>query len=180
MNSGTGDLLIRPARQADVAAMRNIERQLVEIGAGIVMTTQDLGDDDALHEGRFAEKLGRLEAGSGCCLVAVLAGRLAGHVTLERYKPVRLRHAALLDLSVAPDVQGHGVGQQLMQEVVAWARGETAPEISRIQANVLADNDRAVHIYRKLGFVIEGTRRNFLKCADGTYIDDHMMALTLE
>ena len=85
-----------------------------------------------------------------------------------------------VDVAVAPAFQGHGVGQRLLRDILAWAKSEARPPIRRIQANVLADNERAIHIYQGFGFEIEGTRKRFLQIADGSFVDDHMMALVME
>ena len=45
----------------------------------------------------------------------------------------------------------------------------------RIQLGVLADNALAIALYRKLGFIEEGIRREML-LIDGVYIDEIMMA----
>jgi RimJ/RimL family protein N-acetyltransferase len=51
-----------------------------------------------------------------------------------------------------------------------WAFGFT-----RIQLEAFATNARAIALYRKVGFVDEGVRRQAL-CIDGVFIDEVLMA----
>jgi RimJ/RimL family protein N-acetyltransferase len=48
--------------------------------------------------------------------------------------------------------------------------------VHRLELQVYAFNPRARHVYDKLGFSYEGTRRQAL-CWDGHWIDSHVMAI---
>jgi L-phenylalanine/L-methionine N-acetyltransferase len=52
---------------------------------------------------------------------------------------------------------------------------ERSGEVLRLELTVYTDNAAAVALYRKQGFVIEGTHRGFA-LRDGVYIDAHAMA----
>ncbi len=58
-------------------------------------------------------------------------------------------NAHLLAIVVAPSVDGHGVGQQLMGELDAEARRRGAVTMS---LNVFTANERARALYQRLGF----------------------------
>jgi putative acetyltransferase len=45
----------------------------------------------------------------------------------------------------------------------------------RIELGVYADNERAIRMYRRFGFELEGTQRAFA-LRDGVYVDSLMMA----
>ena len=47
--------------------------------------------------------------------------------------------------------------------------------IDRIELTVFADNDSGIALYRKFGFVIEGTGKGFA-LRNGEYVDAHYMA----
>jgi diamine N-acetyltransferase len=49
----------------------------------------------------------------------------------------------------------------------------------RISLHVIADNRRAVHVYQKLGFKIEGTMKDSYFGEDRKYHDELMMGLLL-
>ena len=48
--------------------------------------------------------------------------------------------------------------------------------VHRVELQVYAFNPRARHVYDKIGFSYEGTRRQAL-CWDGQWIDSHVMAI---
>jgi putative acetyltransferase len=47
--------------------------------------------------------------------------------------------------------------------------------LHRIELTVYVDNAPAIHLYEKIGFVIEGTARDFA-LRGGVYVDVHTMA----
>jgi L-phenylalanine/L-methionine N-acetyltransferase len=47
--------------------------------------------------------------------------------------------------------------------------------LSRLELTVFVDNEPAVKLYRKLGFVVEGTHRKFA-LREGEHVDCYVMA----
>ena len=60
----------------------------------------------------------------------------------------------LLSMWVAPFARGHGVGDALVNSVIAWAREQQA---SRVALAVFKGNERAAALYRRHGFMEVGT-----------------------
>jgi len=56
--------------------------------------------------------------------------------------------------------QGKGYGQEAMKLMLDYGFGIL--NLHRIELNVFAFNDRATHVYEKLGFVKEGVNRDAL------------------
>jgi ribosomal protein S18 acetylase RimI-like enzyme len=83
----------------------------------------------------------------------------------------------LTDLTVAvhPDVQGRGVGAALFEALFAAAEALT-PRIERVELLCRHGNLRAVRLYQRLGFVIEGRFPRRVRLPDGTIEDDLAMA----
>ena len=88
-----------------------------------------------------------------------------------------LRHTTTLGISVRRAWQNKGVGHALMQAAIDWAKSTGV--VTRIELQVYADNDRAVHLYRRCGFTPEGLRRRAARRPNGEYVDDLVMALLL-
>lgn len=86
---------------------------------------------------------------------------------------LRTRHVAGLGLCVAPAWWGRGVGSALMQRLLDWA--DHWAGLLRIELGVFPDNARAIALYRKFGFELEGTQRAWA-LRDGAYVDSLMMA----
>lgn len=107
-------------------------------------------------------------------LVAEHDGEVVGSAGLHPVGPaLRRRHAAMIGISVAVPAQGRGVGSALMQALCDYADGWA--QVLRIELGVFTDNTRAIALYRRFGFEIEGTHRGYA-LRDGVYADIHTMA----
>jgi L-phenylalanine/L-methionine N-acetyltransferase len=107
-------------------------------------------------------------------LVAERGTRMVGSAGLHPGGPaLRRRHVAMLGISVAAEAQGQGVGRALMQALCDYA--DQWAQILRIELTVFADNERAIRLYRSLGFVHEGTHRGYA-LRQGEFVDAHSMA----
>jgi L-phenylalanine/L-methionine N-acetyltransferase len=107
-------------------------------------------------------------------LVAELGGEVVGSLGLHPASDrVRRRHVAMLGISIAGAAQGQGVGSALMAAALDYA--DRWAQILRIELQVYADNARAIALYRRFGFVHEGTHRAYAM-RDGAYVDSLSMA----
>lgn len=100
-------------------------------------------------------------------------GRLAGYFLLM--PAVDDMH--LLNLTVRPDLQGRGVGRQLLDKVAALTR---AAGIGAMLLEVRPSNRKAVSIYRHTGFTQIGLRKNYYPAAGQTREDAIVMRLDLD
>jgi putative acetyltransferase len=107
-------------------------------------------------------------------LVATIAGEVVGNVGLHAAsKSPRRRHVGSIGMAVRDDRQRRGVGTALMQSVIELA--DRWLNYRRLELGVYTDNVAAIELYRKFGFVIEGTSRAYA-FRDGRYVDAYMMA----
>jgi len=65
-----------------------------------------------------------------------------------------------------------------MRDLMDWA--QQTPRVGKIELLVRATNERAIHLYSKLGFVEEGRFRNRVRLPDGELVDDIAMAWFLD
>lgn len=109
-------------------------------------------------------------------LVAVDArGGLLGELDCRAARPRRRRHRARLGVNVAAAARGIGVGRALVSATIDWARAH--PTLEKLTLGVMAENQRAVALYRSLGFIQEGRRVKEFRLGPGRYADDLVMAL---
>ncbi|MDM0046796.1 GNAT family N-acetyltransferase [Variovorax dokdonensis] len=115
---------------------------------------------------------------SACFYVWELGGAVAGFYKATRY-PGRARHVALLGtLAVDPQRHGQGVGQAMLADAIERLK---ADGVRRIELYAESDNAQALRFYQKLGFVHEGTLRQFYKRADEPhFVDEYVMGLLVE
>ena len=105
--------------------------------------------------------------------VIEVAGLLAGWCDITPPSDNEaLRHVGQLGMALLPEHRGKGLGEQLLSATLS--AGDSFG-YTRTQLGVFATNDRAIHLYRKVGFVEEGTHRKYLKI-DEKYVDEILMA----
>lgn len=108
----------------------------------------------------------------------LLVGELDGEVVASAGMhpsgtALRRRHAMMIGISVARAAQGRGVGRALMAAMCDYADNWSG--VLRLELTVYADNARAIALYRKFGFEVEGTHRAYAM-RDGAYVDALAMA----
>ena len=107
-------------------------------------------------------------------LVACVDTEVIGQLGLHTFPhSPRRRHVGQLGMAVRDDWQGKGAGTALMQAAVDLA--DKWLNLERLELEVYTDNEPAVRLYTKFGFVIEGTLVRFA-FRDGRYVDAYAMA----
>lgn len=106
-------------------------------------------------------------------LVAELGGRIVGILDSANGHRQRIAHNAEFGMSVAADLRSQGIGAHLLTALIEW--GAAHPLIEKINLMVHGTNARAIALYRKMGFEIEGTRKRDLKYGPGEYVDTVLM-----
>ena len=106
-------------------------------------------------------------------LVAVADGEVVGGLGLVVTERARRRHVGEIGMAVRDDRQGLGAGTALMRAALELADGWIG--LKRIELYVYTDNERAIALYEKFGFVVEGTHRSYA-LRDGRYVDALSMA----
>jgi putative acetyltransferase len=106
-------------------------------------------------------------------LVAEIDGRVVGTLSLHVEANPRRRHSAGIGMGVHDEFQGRGVGSALLTAAIAL--GDDWLGLRRIELTVYVDNARAIRLYERHGFEIEGTARDFA-FRDGAFVDAHTMA----
>lgn len=107
-------------------------------------------------------------------LVALRDDRVAGYAELITHPTLpRHWHCAEVNLvATHPDHRGIGAGRVLMERMIDLA--DNWLQVQRLTLHVWTTNDRAIALYRSLGFAIEGTMPRFV-FLDGAYLDAHVM-----
>ena len=101
--------------------------------------------------------------------------RIIGSASLKFNSQEPLKHKAEFGITVHDDCQNKGIGNELLAHLVNIARTKN---LTKIHLNVNATNDRAISLYKKAGFRIEGTLVNE-SYVNGKYRDEYRMALFL-
>ncbi|MFW6074829.1 MAG: N-acetyltransferase family protein [Chloroflexota bacterium] len=108
-------------------------------------------------------------------LIAAGEGEITGYLEVTGGEFRRNAHVGVVVIGVRRASAGRGIGTQLFQALERWA---TPAGITRLELTVLTDNKPAIHLYQKMGFEIEGTRRASMNVA-GDRKDEYWMARLL-
>lgn len=159
-----GEVNIRRAEPGDAEALSR-----VFAGPGVVSGTLQLPYPSVeVWRRRISEPSGNTHS-----LVAVSEGEVIGELGLVVSDRPRRRHVGEIGMAVRDDRQGTGAGTALLEAALELADGWIG--LSRIELCVYSDNERAIALYERFGFVVEGTHRSYA-LRDGVYVDASSMA----
>ncbi|WP_394174816.1 GNAT family N-acetyltransferase [Guptibacillus hwajinpoensis] len=105
-------------------------------------------------------------------LVAEVNGTLVGFSRCEGNELKRSSHKVEFGVGVMKDYWGYGIGKNLLKASVNWA---DANHIKKITLNVLETNEKAIALYEKYGFKIEGVLQKDKLLSDGKYYNTLLM-----
>ena len=162
---GGHELLLRCAREEDAQRLLDYlkttsgeTRFLIREPDEVTMTEED--------ERRFIRM--QNESERDVMLLAFYDGEFAGNGSLMGMGPSRYRHRAGVAIALFQAYTGLGIGRAMMEALLAIAREHG---IEQVELEVVADNARAIALYKKLGFEVYGTMPRNMKYRDGTYAD---------
>jgi RimJ/RimL family protein N-acetyltransferase len=105
-------------------------------------------------------------------LVAIAAGEVVGVLSISE----SAFGFGEIGMMVAADRRGRGVGTALVAAAIDWARSRG---LHKLVLGVFPQNQAAVGLYRKVGFVEEGRRARHIRRANGELWDLIEMGLLL-
>jgi RimJ/RimL family protein N-acetyltransferase len=108
-------------------------------------------------------------------LAAEVEQKLAGGANFRRGQSAKNAHVGTKGIALTKPYRGIGLGEPMMKAGIEWAGSNG---VSRLRLGVFANNERAIALYRKLGFVEEGRLRGEV-ILDGKPVDELLMALSL-
>lgn len=158
------DIKIRHSEKSDIAGIKEIYAQPSCYAGTLQLPYPSL---DKWHQ-----KLEKFP-GNFHSLVAVVDGNIVGQIGMQVFTRPRRKHAANLGMGVSESYQGKGVGSKLLQSVLDLADNWLA--VTRIELEVYTDNESAIQLYKKHGFVTEGRAKNYA-FRNGEYVDVFLMA----
>lgn len=122
-------------------------------------------------EARFVRSVA--ERSDALYLIVELDGDLVGMLLFQAERLRRARHVGSFGMAVLTEYQRQGVGTRLLEGLLDWCREQ--PRMEKIKLEVFSDNQVAIKLYERHGFVREGVRRREIR-VDGRYVDVIMMA----
>ena len=141
------EALIRNGDGADGAAVfENFNRTHAE--TDYLLSYPDENSYDPEQEARFLEE--KTNSPNEIELVAIVDGKVAGTAGIESVgKKYKVKHRAEFGISVLREYWGLGLGKALAKACIQCAK---EAGYVQLELNAVAENERAVSLYRSLGF----------------------------
>lgn len=160
--------MIRPARPTDAPALLELKRALDRESSFMLLEPEErveTADDLARDIAATVER-------ENATILVADEGDLVGYVEADGGRYRRNRHCAYVVIGVRATASGRGLGTALLRGLDQWSSGAG---IHRLELTVMAQNERALALYRKCGYEVEGRRRDAIQL-DGRYLDQLFMA----
>lgn len=167
---GAVGVRVREAHPRDALELLDLRRQVVAEGSWFIGTSDEAAHTVEDVESRIADARGST---TQTVRIARLDGVLVGYIELRPGPWRRTRHAVKLEIAVRDGHRGLGIGRALLQDALDWATA--SPDVHKVGLAVFADNERAIRLYRALGFEDEGRRIREYRMEDGSWRDDLLL-----
>lgn len=112
------------------------------------------------------------ESENSIMILGFLDGEYVGNCALMGNRLIRFRHRVTMGIALYQRFTNMGIGRIMIEELIAIAKEKG---FEQMELEVIAGNDRALHLYKSLGFEIYGTFPKNMKYKDGTYADAYWM-----
>ena len=177
--STTPDYVICLASASDAEPLLHLQRRL-DRQSPFMMLEPDERDPDPE---RLHSRLAAQESTASFDLVAHLSTgaaskppQLLGWLSVEVPPYRRAAHVGHLVLGVDDRFRARGIGGALLAEAVALSASRG---LARLELTVMTDNIRAIGLYLRHGFAVEGLRRQSLR-REGAFVDEYLMSRITE
>jgi RimJ/RimL family protein N-acetyltransferase len=109
-------------------------------------------------------------------IIAELNSLIIGNLSFRAGKRPRVEHTGEFGVSVLKEFWGNGVGKELINNLLDWAKKSN--KITKINLRVREDNERAIELYKKMGFEVEGLVRRDMQI-NGVYTNSYQMGMLI-
>lgn len=104
-----------------------------------------------------------------------IENKIVGMCSIEGINKIRIKHRVDLAITVLKNYWGNKIGEKLIDYAIDYCKSNS---IKKIELTVRIDNERALKLYKKFGFEIEGEIKKFIYL-NGNYYNCYYMGLLL-
>ena len=105
-------------------------------------------------------------------IVCEIDGRIAGNCSINFNSRMKTAHRASVGIALLREFWNLGIGTKLFEAMIdaAKARG-----VSQMELEFVEGNERAKHLYEKMGFSMVAEKPNAVRLKDGTMLREFFM-----
>ncbi|MGD7052665.1 GNAT family N-acetyltransferase [Sutcliffiella horikoshii] len=163
-------MIIREARIEDAEALLKHAKKVYREGRNLLTSPEEF---NVTVEQEVQWLKGNMEKGHLTLVAEQGSSNIVGMLNATKGSRKRVKHICMFGISIQEEYCNNGLGSKMIQKLFDWAKGDK--DIEKVCLEVFAHNERAIHVYEKLGFKVEGRKERHVKFEDGTYSDELIM-----
>lgn len=101
--------------------------------------------------------------------------KIMGYLSVHMSTLYKLKHIGYISIGLVEELQQQGLATKMFEETIKWAKRKG---LRRLELTVITYNTPAIKFYEKLGFKIEGIKRESIYMNEHFY-DELYMAMML-
>lgn len=166
-----GDLVvIRMAMESDAKDILATSMQNFKDSEYLLTTPEEF---TLTEEQEKAYLRAQIASENSAFFVAAVNGKIVGVLNLTGHKRRRMAHIAVLGLGILKEWRHQHIGQAIMVTALEWAVEN--PVLETITLEVIAANEPAIALYKKMGFKEYGRLPNAIKYETGKYAENILL-----
>jgi RimJ/RimL family protein N-acetyltransferase len=170
MTKNNFQVSLRTGNLDDAEALLEIQREVVSENEFMISVLEEF-EETTEQQRSWIQKI--LENERETIIVAEIKGKVIGLIVFRSKNTKRLAHTGYFTTMIKKDYRDMGIGKLLIKELLNWA--EQNPLIEKVSLGVLSTNQRAITLYKSVGFVEEGRKIKEVKFSEDLYVDDILM-----
>ncbi|HRP58925.1 MAG: GNAT family N-acetyltransferase [Flavobacteriales bacterium] len=159
-------VIIRPPFESEAFELNNFVKLCISSTNQIITTIEEYGNSVKQEKEKIKSYS---KAHNMILLVAISNNKIVGLLEFSAKKHIKQRHIGEFAINVHPDYQNKGIGRKLIIFLLNWVSQNQIVEI--VFLNVFSSNQKAINLYKSLGFKEEGRQIKVIKQYNGVYID---------
>jgi RimJ/RimL family protein N-acetyltransferase len=157
-------VLVRNPLGSDALKLADIMRAVAREGN---YTLTEVDEVDWTDQSKRQDIKEHIDRPGYLSIVAEVAGNVVGFLEFENGHRRRTMHSGTLAIFVRKGWREKGIGTFLLKTLLDWATHN--PLIVKVGLSVISTNTRAIKLYKKLGFEIEGTCTREIRISNDYY-----------
>ncbi|HWI48394.1 MAG TPA: GNAT family N-acetyltransferase [Rummeliibacillus sp.] len=170
MKKNNFQVSLRKGNLDDAETLLEIEREVVSENEFMISVVEETEESTEQQRSWIREVL---ENERETIIVAEMKGKVTGFIIFRSKNTKRLSHTGYFTTMIKKEYRDLGIGKLLIKELLKWAEQNTS--IEKVCLGVLSTNQRAIALYKSVGFVEEGRKIKEVKFSEDLYVDDILM-----
>jgi len=163
------EAILRSPQPADAAQMLEYLRTTASETEFVIRYPEECNDSEE-QEAAFLQRV--IESPLDMMILCEIGGKIAGNCQLMLHGRLKTKHRAGVAIALKQAYWGLGIGTIMFEEMIHTAKSHN---IQQIELEVIEGNERAMGLYRKMGFEIVSEKPDAIRLKNGTLLKEFLM-----